>query len=129
MPLYEYRCLACRKRFSKSVSYSDYDSFTPICPYCASDKVQRLISRVYTAKGGGGDDSDAADDLPSDIDENDPRSVGRWMRRMSEDSGEDLGPEFHEVIGRLEAGDDPEQIERDMPDLAGGAADAAEDAD
>jgi len=54
-----------------------------------------------------------------DLDENDPKSLGRWMRSMSNEIGEDLGPEFDEVIGRLESGESPESIEESMPDLMG----------
>jgi hypothetical protein len=54
-----------------------------------------------------------------DFDENDPKSLGHWMRKMSEEVGEDLGPEFDEVVGRLEAGESPEDIEESMPDLMG----------
>jgi len=36
---------------------------------------------------------------------------------MADETGEDLGPEFEEVVGRLEAGEDPESIESSMPDL------------
>jgi len=57
-------------------------------------------------------------DLP-DLDEDDPKSLGRWMRKMSDEVGEELGPEFDEVIGRLEAGEDPEAIEQSMPELMG----------
>ncbi|MFQ5408336.1 MAG: hypothetical protein ACE5FI_07965 [Anaerolineales bacterium] len=59
----------------------------------------------------------------SDLDENDPRSIGRYMRKMSSELGEDLGPEFDEVVGRLEAGEDPESIESDMPDMGLGGDD------
>jgi hypothetical protein len=58
-----------------------------------------------------------------DFDENDPKSLGRWMRKMSDEVGEDLGPEFDEVVGRLEAGEDPEEIEKSMPDLLGEGGD------
>jgi hypothetical protein len=30
-----------------------------------------------------------------------------------------MGPEFDEVIGRLEAGQSPEDIESELPDLGG----------
>ena len=61
----------------------------------------------------------------SGLDENDPKSIGRWMRKMSSEIGEDLGGEFNEVVDRLEAGEDPESIEKSIPDLggAGGAGD------
>jgi len=57
----------------------------------------------------------------SGLDEDDPKSIARWMRRMSREAGEDLGPEFGEVVDRLEAGQSPEEIEETMPDLGGGA--------
>jgi hypothetical protein len=31
--------------------------------------------------------------------------------------GEDMGPEFDEVMGRLERGENPDEIEATMPDL------------
>jgi hypothetical protein len=68
------------------------------------------------------DDLSDMGDFP-DLDENDPRSLGRWMRKMSAEAGEDLGPEFDEVVGRLEAGESPEEIENTMPELAGGGGD------
>lgn len=52
-----------------------------------------------------------------DVDENDPRSIGKFMRRMGSEMGEDMGPEFDEMVGRLESGEDPDSIEADMPDL------------
>lgn len=53
-----------------------------------------------------------------DLDENDPRSLARWMRRMSDETGEGMDEEMSEMIGRLEAGESPESIEESMPDLA-----------
>ena len=55
-----------------------------------------------------------------DLDENDPRSLARWMRRMSDETGEGMDEEMSEVVGRLEAGESPESIEESMPDLAAG---------
>ena len=62
-----------------------------------------------------------------DFDENDPKSMGRFMRKMVNEMGDetgDLGPEFDEVIDRLESGQDPEQIEKEVPDLMGDGGDA-----
>jgi hypothetical protein len=61
--------------------------------------------------------------LLSDLDENDPKSVARWMRRMSREIGEDMGPEFEEAIDRIEAGEDPDKV------LAGEEAGEAEGSD
>jgi hypothetical protein len=54
------------------------------------------------------------------VDENDPKSVARFMRKMGDQmGGEDLGPEFGEMVDRLEAGESPEEIEKSMPGLGG----------
>jgi hypothetical protein len=39
------------------------------------------------------------------------------MRKMSEETGEDMGPEFDEMVGRLEAGESPDDVERSMGGL------------
>jgi len=54
------------------------------------------------------------------LDENDPRAMARMMREIGGEAGEDLGPEFGEVVDRLEAGEDPESIESSM-DMDGGS--------
>ena len=39
------------------------------------------------------------------------------MRKMGGEMGEDLPPEFNDVVDRLEAGQSPEEIESALPDL------------
>jgi len=126
MPIYEYRCQCCNKRTSHFVrSFASVGSSRPRCSHCGSEDLRRLVSRIAVL----GSEESRLDDLadPSslgDVDENDPRSVGRWMRRMGQETGEDLGPEFSEVCERLEAGQDPEAIERDLPGMGLGDDDA-----
>jgi hypothetical protein len=45
--------------------------------------------------------------------------MAKMMRKMGQEMGEELPPEFEEVVDRMEAGEDPEDIEKSMPDLAG----------
>jgi len=57
------------------------------------------------------------DEMAADIDkidENDPRQIGRFLRKFGEATGEDLGPEFKEAVSRLEAGEDPEKVEEEL---------------
>ncbi len=54
------------------------------------------------------------------LDENDPRQMGAFMRKMKESTGMDFGAEMDEAIRRLEKGEDPEKIEEDMGDLFSG---------
>ncbi len=121
MPIDDYRCHDCRRRVSIFWrTFSDAEAGSPVCPRCGGTHLTRLISRVRVIRSEESrlDDLSDLDNLP-DLDENDPRSLGRWMRKMGEEIGEDLGPEFDEVVGRLEAGESPDEIEQSMPDLLG----------
>jgi putative FmdB family regulatory protein len=116
MPLYEYRCNACKRRVTLLRSFSD--ASTPCCPHCGSHNLTRLISRVSVLRSEESRLESLADPGSlAGLDENDPRSVARWMRKMSDETGEDLGPEFHEMVDRLEAGESPEEIESSMGEL------------
>jgi putative FmdB family regulatory protein len=121
MPKYEYRCLDCRKRFDKFFTYTEYGTQPVVCPHCNSQKVQRRVGRIRFARSDDSRMESLADPSALDGLDEDPRALGRMMRKMSGELGEDMGPEFHEVVGRLEAGQSPEQIEQDLPDLGGGS--------
>lgn len=123
MPNYEYRCLNCRRRFDIFFSYSEYGTRPVICPHCQSENVQRKIGRVRVARSEESRLESMADPAALAGMEDDPRALGRMMREMSREVSEDMGPEFDEVIGRLEAGQSPDEIEKDMPDLGGGMGD------
>lgn len=123
MPIYEYRCQSCGRKqsvFFRSLAAAEAGGAR--CEACGSRRMERLVSRVRVLRGGGAD-AGASDDAMLDdlagLDENNPRELGRVMRKMAAESGEDMGPEFDEVVGRLERGEDPERIERSMGDMFG----------
>lgn len=121
MPIYEYTCNDCQRRVSLLWrSFADAQTREAICPRCGSKRLDRLISRVAVVRSEESRLDNLADPGSlSGLDENDPKSLARFMRKMATETGEDLGPEFNEVVGRLEAGEDPEAIEQAMPDLGG----------
>lgn len=119
MPYYDFRCLDCMRRFSTFITYSDYGNKKVACPHCSSENVQRRIGRVRIAKSEDSRMEDLADPAALEGLEDDPRALGRMMRKMSSEMGEEMGPEFDEVIDRLEAGQNPEDIEKAIPDLGG----------
>ena len=118
MPRYDYRCQSCKKRSVIFQTYAEYGRKVVKCPHCGSVALQRLIGRVRIARS----EESRLDELsdPSDwgdFDESDPRSMAKMMRKMGSELGEDMPGEFDEVVDRLEAGEDPEDIEGSMPDL------------
>jgi putative FmdB family regulatory protein len=120
MPIYDYRCQTCKNRVSIRQSYAEYGQVPVTCPVCGGAALSRLIGRVRIAKSEESRLDDLAEpDFLGDVDENDPRSLARAMKKMGQEMGEDLPPEFNEVTDRLAAGEDPESIEASMPDLGG----------
>jgi putative FmdB family regulatory protein len=132
MPAYQYRCLNCKRRFDIFMTYSEYGTRPVACTHCGSDQVQRRIGRVRFAKSEDSRLDDLAD--PSSLEglEDDPRALGRLMRKMKNELGGeaegDMPAEFDEVINRLESGQSPDEIEKAIPDLAEGAGDGFGDA-
>jgi putative FmdB family regulatory protein len=118
MPYYDYRCLNCKRRFSIFMTYNEFGQRDVICSHCGSMDVQRKIGRIRVARSEDSRLEDLADPSALEGLEDDPRALGKMMRKMSSEMGEDMGPEFDEVIDRLEAGQDPEDIEKSMPELA-----------
>ena len=117
MPTYEYRCLDCRKRFEVFMTYAEYGTRPVACPHCGSSQVQRRIGRIRVARSEESRLEDLADPDKLAGLEDDPKALGRMMRQMSKEVGEDLGDVFDEVVSRLEAGQSPEDIEREIPEL------------
>jgi putative FmdB family regulatory protein len=120
MPNYEYRCLNCKRRFEVYMSYSEYGKKSLQCPHCRSDQVRRRVPRVRFARSEESRLENLAD--PSNLAglEDDPKALARMMRQMSGEMGEELGPEFDEVVDRLESGQSPEEIEEALPDIGEG---------
>lgn len=126
MPLYDYICDACRQRFDIFMSYQEYGARPVICPHCRSEKVRRRISRPRVLKSDDARLESLADPSALEGLEDNPQALGRMMRKMGSELGEELPPEFDEVVDRLEKGQSPDEIEKDLPDLGAGLG-AADD--
>jgi putative FmdB family regulatory protein len=121
MPTYDFLCNACRNRFDVFLSFSEYGKKTVSCSHCGSKDVRRRMTKVRIAKSEESRLESMADGFTGleDI-ENDPKALGQMMRKMGKEMGEDLPPEFDDVVDRLESGQSPEEIESALPDLAPG---------
>jgi hypothetical protein len=78
----------------------------PVCSHCGSKAMQRLMSRFAMPKSEEARlDSLSDSAMFSGVDENDPKSVARMMRKMGKEMGEEFStPEFDEAIEELESG-------------------------
>lgn len=124
MPVYDFVCLACDQRFDLFLTYAEYGRKRPACPHCKSRNIRRRLTRVRLGKSDEARLASMAGDLsdPSALAamENDPRTMGRVMRKMGKEMGEQLPGEFNDVVDRLEKGQTPDEIEKEMPDLGAG---------
>ena len=117
MPVYQFSCLECKKKFEKIISYQKYGKMIVSCPFCRSKNVQRTIKA--TPINLAQDSIGPYLDDPSSFSrmEDDPQAMGKAMREMSKQTGEKLEPEFNEVVERLEKGQSFKQIEKELPDI------------
>lgn len=98
MPIYEYRCLDCGRK-SAFVTLSIKSSFTPKCKKCGSENLEKIVSRVAIFRSEESRLESLADPSKlAGLDENDPKSVARWMKKMGKEMGEDLGEDFDQVV-------------------------------
>ena len=98
MPIYEFRCRACRLKTTALVlNRARVDEVR--CRHCDGDDLERLVSRFATPKS-----EDARMDALADpasfagVDEDDPKSVARWMKKMGGEMGEDFGDDLDQAM-------------------------------
>jgi putative FmdB family regulatory protein len=127
VPIYEYECQGCQRRVSlliRTLSAAE----APRCPRCGSATLSRLMSRFATVKS---EDSrlDSLSDPSSfgDLDENDPQSVARFVRKMGHEMGEDLGDDLDAAMDEaMTEGDGPGDDDGALMDPGGPADDGGE---
>ncbi len=98
MPIYEYRCRDCGKK-STFITLSIKSALTPKCRKCGSANMAKLVSRVAVSRSEESRLESLAD--PSKLgglDENDPKSLARWMKRMGKEMGDEMGEDFDQSV-------------------------------
>ena len=156
MPIYEYYCPDNNKIYQFFAKRLAQGATIPRCPDNPAHRMVKLLSAfAVTGKTKKSEDASAgpagsaAEGNPgagadprteaamasmenefAHVDENDPRAMGRMMRRMAELTGEKIGGEMEEVVRKLEEGADPESLEDTLggPDEPGGGDPEGDDA-
>ncbi len=98
MPIYEYRCDDCGK-ISEFLLIKTDEAFIPRCKGCKSKKMSRVLSKVRVIRSEESRMENLAD--PSKwggLDEKDPKSMARWMKRMGKEMGEDMGEDVDQMV-------------------------------
>ena len=98
MPIYEYQCNGCGK-ISEFLLIKTDQTFIPQCKRCKSKKMTRVLSRVRVIRSEESRMESLAD--PSKwggLDENDPKSMSKWMKRMGKEMGEDMGEDVDQMV-------------------------------
>ena len=120
MPTYNFICNNCNEHFDVFLTFAEYGVKTVKCTHCKSKDVRRRMTKVRIAKSDDSRMESMADDFSGfEGLEDDPKAMGRMMRKMGKEMGEELPPEFNEVVDRLEKGQSPDEIEKEIPDLGG----------
>ena len=104
MPLYEYRCLDCKKR--STILILSHTNPKPVsCTHCQSSRLERLMSRFASPKSEEARLESLADpNALAGLDENDPKSMARFMKKMGDEMGEDLGDDMAKAMESPDTG-------------------------
>ena len=101
MPLYEYRCDDCQTR-STILVYSWSKDTDRACRQCSGPNLTKLVSGFALRRSWG----DSLNWTPSgetltDVNEDDPHSVDRFMGRIQHEMGGQVTSDFNEMRGEL----------------------------
>jgi putative FmdB family regulatory protein len=120
MPIYEYRCGDCGRK-STFVTLSVKSALEPRCRKCGSPNLAKLVSRVSVARSEESRlDSLADPSKLAGLDENDPKSIARWMKKMGKEMGEETGEDFDQSIDEAMEEAEKSGVEKDGGKSGGG---------
>jgi putative FmdB family regulatory protein len=98
MPIYEYRCQECG-RTSGFLVLNLQKPFVPVCQRCGSQSLERILSRVHVRLSEETRMERLADPMQwGGLDENDPKSMARMVKKMGQELGEDYPGEMDQLV-------------------------------
>ena len=97
MPIFEFTCNSCERRFSALVGVVANPKQTA-CPRCGGTNLTKLVSRFARVRS----EDDALESLGDesvygDV-ENDPKAMRRWVKDMSAAMDEDLDEDMEAAL-------------------------------
>ena len=132
MPIYEYYCPENHTVYQFYAKTLAQGRNVPKCPDNPNYTMRRILS-PFAVTGGGKQSEETAPAAPAGaddarmeaamgamerefagVDENDPRAMGRMLRRMAEITGEKIDGVMEEAVRKLEEGADPDAMEEQL---------------
>jgi len=125
MPIYEFYCENCHTVFNFFSQRVNTEK-RPDCPKCDRSRLERQVSVFSVSRNRAEQSSDPLEGVDESrleqaimsmagelegLDQDNPQQAVRAMRKVMDQAGIELGDGVEEAIGRLEAGDDPDEIE------------------
>jgi putative FmdB family regulatory protein len=125
MPIYEFYCENCHTVFNFFSQRVNTEK-RPDCPKCDRSRLERQVSVFSVSRNRAEQGSDPFAEVDESrleqaimsmagelegLDRDNPQLAARAMRKVMDQAGIELGDGGEEAIGRLEAGDDPDEIE------------------
>lgn len=131
MPIYEFYCQHCHMLFDFYSRRINTEA-RPLCPKCETTRLRRQMSPFAVLRGRKEEDDSGLPDIDDrklekamaalaqqaeHLNEDDPRQAAQLMRKLTDMTGLELGSGIQEALRRMEAGEDPDQIEAELGDI------------
>lgn len=107
MPVYEYRCQTCQKKFSALIGMTAQPDEVK-CPACGSVEAQKLVSRFARYRNEDDRIDELADKFENMSDAEDPAAMRAMVRDLGKAMDEDVADEMEELFEADMAGDIPD---------------------
>lgn len=104
MPVFEYRCHACGKKFSALIGMTA-EADSEACSHCGSKDTAKLVSRFARYRSEDDRVDAIADDLETMAEPDSPSEMRRMMREMGKAMDEDMSDEMEEMFEADMAGE------------------------
>jgi putative FmdB family regulatory protein len=97
VPVYEYRCEACGKKFSALVGMTA-EPDNEACPHCGSPGARRLVSRFARGRDEDARMEEIADRMDLMGEPNSPAAMRDMAREIGKAMDEDVADEMEEML-------------------------------
>lgn len=132
MPIYEYYCENCHTIYN-FFSLSTNPSKAPACPRCHRPDMEKRVSAFAVLRRQGEDVPDFMDEMDDERmeqaleslagemervgDTDNPKTMAHFMRRLINMTGVEMGPKMEDILRKMDAGMDPEDLEDELGEI------------